>query len=359
MRNWFILPIEQMTKVKGKENQLLSVFEKLGTKYAVSPLATVLGAFTSYDYHVEGNNTLEGRTGWIWSASRYDDVTFMIVDSPGGKHLQYDCYRRGATVLASSYSSESDIPSNAVRGKDGILRFEEGELQTKPISVETIESFKGKVNGGKLKETGKVYSFDSRKCNENDSSFKSREIKEYIDESGRKFAFIECLDSNNATLPNVGGIKQGNIICLEVAPVMHIVDEKAKLIIQEKAYLSGIQGKYLNQYIADYVNSEKNILTPSKPVITELKIQTNDSDPLLMILVNLVRLGNAKKESAMWLKTEETRLETEYNNRIRTIDENIEQTMNGLTEEEKTLLYEMLKSYKEFANKKENQKTMQ
>ena len=47
----------------------IDVIERLGEKCAISDFAILLGAYVNDDYHVDGDSSLKGRTGWWYLSS--------------------------------------------------------------------------------------------------------------------------------------------------------------------------------------------------------------------------------------------------------------------------------------------------
>ena len=74
-----------LTQEQFFENDKLDIFEKRGTKAAVTDFSILLGAFVSNDYHVDGDNSLEGRTGYYWTKSDDGDNDARVVDCNGSR----------------------------------------------------------------------------------------------------------------------------------------------------------------------------------------------------------------------------------------------------------------------------------
>ena len=68
-----------LTQEQFFEDDKLDIFNKRGTKAAVTDFSILLGAFVS-DYHVEGDSSLEGRTGYYWTKSDDGDNDARVVD---------------------------------------------------------------------------------------------------------------------------------------------------------------------------------------------------------------------------------------------------------------------------------------
>lgn len=50
-------------------NDRLQVIEKRGTKAAITDFSILLGGYVDNSCHIDGDNSLEGRTGYYWTKS--------------------------------------------------------------------------------------------------------------------------------------------------------------------------------------------------------------------------------------------------------------------------------------------------
>lgn len=99
----------------------IDVIEQLGGKCAISDFAILLGAYVSSDYHVDGDSSLKGRTGWWYLSSSDGDGDVRDVIEGGDRKYTYAGKRSGAVRPALPYSNISDISPNGVRGRSGFL----------------------------------------------------------------------------------------------------------------------------------------------------------------------------------------------------------------------------------------------
>ena len=62
----------------------LEILEKRGTKVAITDFSILLGVYVS-DYHIDNDNSLEGRTGYYWTKSDDGDNDARVVDDNGDR----------------------------------------------------------------------------------------------------------------------------------------------------------------------------------------------------------------------------------------------------------------------------------
>lgn len=80
MSNYTFLTEEQFF-----DSQQLDVIRKRGTKAAITDFSILLGGYVS-DYYIDGNSSLEGRTGYYWTKSDDGDNDARVVASNGSRH---------------------------------------------------------------------------------------------------------------------------------------------------------------------------------------------------------------------------------------------------------------------------------
>ncbi len=72
-----------LTKEQCSGDDKLEIFKKRGTKAAITDFAILLGGFVSNSFHIENDNSLEGRTGFYWTKSDDGDNDARVVDDDG------------------------------------------------------------------------------------------------------------------------------------------------------------------------------------------------------------------------------------------------------------------------------------
>ena len=64
----------------------LNILEKRGTKAAISDFSILLGGYVDDDEHIEGDSSLEGRTGYYWTKSDDGDNDARVVRVRGRRN---------------------------------------------------------------------------------------------------------------------------------------------------------------------------------------------------------------------------------------------------------------------------------
>ncbi len=117
-----------LTQEQCFEREKLDILKKRGTEAAITDFSILLGGYVS-DYHVDSDDSLEGRTGYYWTKSDDGDNDARAVYVNGNSYCFNVKKRAGGARPALPFSSISSIPTNGVSGKkarDGILEVEYG-----------------------------------------------------------------------------------------------------------------------------------------------------------------------------------------------------------------------------------------
>ena len=123
----------------------LDIFEKRGTKAAITDFSILLGGWVDRDsdyWHIDSDSSLEGRTGYYWTRSDDGANDARVVDSNGYRDCDCVSNRNGGARLALSFSSIGLILTNGESGKrarDGILEVEYGYYPQKAVSRDMQE----------------------------------------------------------------------------------------------------------------------------------------------------------------------------------------------------------------------------
>lgn len=105
----------------------IDVIERLGVKCAVSDFAILLGGYVVDDDYVDDDSSLKGRTSF-WYLSSYDTYGDIYeIDPYGCLGLNFDGSSYSGIRPVLPYSNISDISSNLVMGRSGLLEVEYGE----------------------------------------------------------------------------------------------------------------------------------------------------------------------------------------------------------------------------------------
>ena len=245
-----------LTQEQFFEDDKLDIFKKRGTKAAVTDFSILLGAYVS-NYHVDGDSSLEGRTGYYWTKSDdgYNDACVVF---GSGVHYNVVRERRGGARPALPFSSIDRIPTNGVSGRrarDGILEIEYGYYPQKAVSKDMQTRLEREYSSGRIRKTGNGYTTDSRPYDAYGDSFLEQRHEEY-EYNGKRYVRVEAnsyYDGNDFTLSNGEDYCDGDSVWVEVAPVKWLVDERAKMMITEKLIFAGVQfNKERNYHTRDF-----------------------------------------------------------------------------------------------------------
>ena len=236
-------------------SQQIDVIDKMGGMCAISDFAIILGAYVSDDYHVDGDRSLKGRTGW-WYLSSFDgDGDVRAVNVAGARKRTHAGKRTGAIRPALPYSNISDISPNGVRGREGFLEVEYGEYPQYVVDTSLARTLESNFSAGRIKKTGKTYTTDSRKWNENSSPFRAQEHEEY-EYNGKRYIRTKYINTSSYKLSNGKTYNEGNTVWLEVSPLKWIVDERARLLVSKTCIASGLRFCNDGQYRDNFKSTE-------------------------------------------------------------------------------------------------------
>ena len=218
-----------LTKEQCFESDKLDILEKRGTKAAITDFSILLGGWVDIDtdyWHIDGDDSLEGRSGYYWTKSDDGDKDARTVRGNGKMDRDYVDRCRGGARPALPFSSISSIPTNGVSGApkragDGVLEVEYGYYPQKAVSRDMQERLERAFKRRSLSRTGKKYTTDSRKYYEKYKVFSPKQHEEFqLD--GKRYVRVEansCFDGDEFKLSNGESYKDGDPVWVEVSPV--------------------------------------------------------------------------------------------------------------------------------------------
>ena len=236
----------------GFGTEELDIFEKRGTKAAITDFSVLLGGWASNE-HVNDDSSLEGRTGDYWTKSDDGGSAARAVGDNGYSDYNNVHKRYVGARPTLPFSSIDRIPSNGEKGKrarDGILEVEYGYYPQKAVSRDMQERLERAYSSGRITRTRNTYTTDSVVFDGYNTSFQPQTHQEYK-YNGKKYVRIEansCYDENNFTLSNGEQYKDGDNVWVEVSPVKWLVDEKTRMMITEKLIFAGVQFSDKKEY---------------------------------------------------------------------------------------------------------------
>lgn len=251
MNNFTFLTQEQCFK-----NDKLDIFEKRGTKAAITDFSVLLGGWVWE--HAENDSSLEGRTGCYWTKSDDGDTNARVVEDDGSSCRRNVQKRYIGARPALPFSSIGSIPTNGESGKrarDGILEVEYGYYPQKAVSKDMQERLERAYRSESISKTRNIYTTDSVDHNKDDTSFQPQTHQEY-EYNGKRYVRVKAnsyYDGYDFTLSNDEQYRDGDNVWVEVQPVKWLVDEKSRMMITEKIIFAGVQfNKERNYHTRDF-----------------------------------------------------------------------------------------------------------
>lgn len=250
MSNFTFLTEEQYF---GSDKLDIFTLWKRGTKAAITDFSILLGARVSDYDHVNGDTSLEGRTGMYWTKSDDGPNDARMVNFHGRSKFNSVLMRNVGARPALPFSSISSIPTNGESGKrarKGVLEVEYGYYPQKAESKEMQDILERAYKSGRLTKTGNSYTTDSRNYHNYFRLFKAKTHEEY-EFNGKRYVRVEAnssYDGSKFTLSNGEEYKDGDNVWVEVLPVKWLVDKKFRMMITEKLIFSGVQFNCTRDY---------------------------------------------------------------------------------------------------------------
>ena len=240
-----------LTQEQFFESDKLDIIRKRGTKAAITDFSVLLGGCVD-DYHIDGDSSLEGRTGYYWTKSENVKKDACVVFSNGDRNSSFVNGRSGGARPALPFSSINSIPTNGVsrRAQDGILEVEYGYYPQKAASRDMQEKLERAYKNRTIAKTKNSYTTDSRKYNANNEKFLAEQHEEY-EYDGKRYVRIIANSSyggNEFVLSNGERYRDGDNVWVEVQPVKWLVDERAHMMLTDKLIFSGVQFNHTRDY---------------------------------------------------------------------------------------------------------------
>ena len=286
----------------------LDIIKKREIKAAITDFSILLGGWVTRDisyWHIDGDSSLEGRSGYYWTKS--DDGrgrNNVYVVRPDGLRSYDSVNVRSYGARPALLLSSNSIPTNGESGeraRDGVLEVEYGYYPQKAVSIDMQEKLERAFQGKSLSRTGNKYTTDSRKYEY--EKFGAKQHEEFqLD--GKRYVRVKansCFSVNEwwssyggeFKLSNGKSYINGDPVWVEVAPVKWLVDERAKMMLTDKVIFSGVQfnreenyhtgdfyktdiKKFMDTYFAKELVQSRGIGQQSQTIATSTTIK-NDS----------------------------------------------------------------------------------
>ena len=220
----------------------LDIFEKYGTKAAITDFSILLGGFNTDFHYTDEGRLRENRTCWWWTESISEYGNAIIVDESGSKDERSVTLRYGGARPFLPYSVISNNCTHIINSVCNVKEILYGEY---PQMVADMEiSF----NDGDLNVTGKQYTTDSIHHSDSDSKFSKRVHDEY-EYNGKKYIrFVGDENCAGEYLSNGVSVEIGKPYWICVEPIRWLVDNNMSIALSKKILFSGVQFSSYKDY---------------------------------------------------------------------------------------------------------------
>ena len=363
-------------QVWGNDNEeQLEVLKKYGTKSSITDLVLLTGGFCGerFPYMELDHINLKGRTGLVYTQTSdgYGDVRSIYRD--GSRCYEYRYKRNGAirpVLLLSSVFSQ--ISPNRVSGDNGTEEVEYGEYPQYAPDENTQRILENEYQSGKLKKTGKNYTFDRTKPHYYLQGFQAVTYDEY-EYNGKKYTRVIANPDHYDEyfmLSNGERYEKGDYVWVEVSPVKWLIDDKTGILVSKIGLLAGIrfhtkEKKYngdfstteMKEYLDKYMSKDLfQTATLNHLKDNDLEIQSPFQKEISDILEQIKKYSENFKNQGP-LKKRINSILDDYNKKINSISstegitlENEETLKTGLI----TKLNQILQNIKNYYNNNED-----
>ena len=236
-------------------------FEKMGIAARVNPVAIAMGGLVT-DYHVKGDESLYGRTGWYWNKDiSYTSCAAHAVFCDGTDFCNY-VYRRDIGVRPALHFSKIEDLTNVVSG-DWIDCGDRIKKNTF-YYPNYVPDKKTQDNLMRLKNSGQLKEIDQNRVKFIANSKKYCEpftpkYCSYYEYEGDIYLLIDvnsCYDGKPVQFPNGKNYKDGDFIFLKVGKQELYADEDYKEAYCRDEEYAGIPFSHTGEYPENLVDSD-------------------------------------------------------------------------------------------------------
>ena len=240
------LTLLSVGQILGNSNEpQLNVIRKYGTKAAITDLCVLTGSYLceDTDYNIDEDKSLTGRISWFWTKSSFVNSDVRAINEFGNSAYVFR-YRRCGAVRPALQSSVifSKISPNRVMGYNGTEEVEYGEYPQNAADSRMQNILESEYNRG-MNKTGRSYTFDSVKYDDEDTGFKPVTYEEY-EYQGKEYIRIKAnsdFGGRKFKLSNGVKYRNGDYVWVEVSPVKWLIDDRTGILISKKGLVSGIR----------------------------------------------------------------------------------------------------------------------
>ena len=218
------------------ENRL-KIFEKYGTKAAITDFSILLGVRVEDDSFVKDIPLLNMRAGDWWTKTPYSGDTLVVLNSG---HSYCRGVRNRIVGARPAFDASKHFSNfNVLDSSDDILRVSYGEYPQMVADEETCKELTDQFYNRGLKETGRVYIILS------DSNYDGTGLEQRFFEheynGNRYVGFVGDKYNEGKELSDGQIVSERKIYWVRVEPIVWLVDRKTNIALSEKILFSGVQ----------------------------------------------------------------------------------------------------------------------
>ncbi|MGN1091594.1 MAG: hypothetical protein ACI4RJ_03805 [Alphaproteobacteria bacterium] len=235
----------------------LGVIQTFGSKTGLSDLAIILGAKCSF-----GDTDIQKKlAGWIWTSSPYD-MGYVILKGGRNNNATNPLWRSNAVrPVIAPHEAQKISPSKyilyPVKLPNGqtIEMAKYGEYPQTVADRRITSLLENALELCQMRMTGKVYTFDGAKLDDEKAPFCAYECPEYLLGNG-KYIRIKAQSKNNTSILSTGELAQEEKnYWVKVEPVEWLVDNTGYWI-SKNALISGIQFDINEHYDGNFEKTQ-------------------------------------------------------------------------------------------------------
>lgn len=242
--------MSKLTLLEMDQVDSLDIFEKYGTRAAISDFAICLGGYVSDNYTNEGNH-LKNRTGWYWTKTDDGSNDVRVVASNGDRHWNHVYERYVGCRPALPFSEISRISSNRVRGINDEIEYGEYPQSVAKNQKELERLFKkGKLSISTLPGP----TIDTQKYNAYNKDFKPEQLirYEYNRESFVRVKVNSSFDGDYFKLSDGNSYKDGDYVWIKYEPVKWLSSKKDNIAVCKNIICAGVQFNQVSNYTGNF-----------------------------------------------------------------------------------------------------------
>lgn len=266
MSNFDFLTDEQVLLYRDRRYLESDMFRKIGLNAVITDFSILLGGYVSDSITTSGMHgyfsdeegyKLEDRVGHWWVKPEREFRLHAIKGDDAGLYREESYSRNIGARPVVTYSSISNLVTNKVRDKNGILEVEYGEYPQTVVEEDFARILENEFrnmshSNSEMEKTGKSYTTDSLSYDDYSKIFKPRTHIEYEYKGKRYIRFVGDWNCKDEVLSDGREIEEGSPYWVRVEPIKWIIIEEEDIALCKKIIFAGIQYSYYDKYIHNF-----------------------------------------------------------------------------------------------------------